>query len=95
MSRFVVGDTVRIDDRAESRHHRVPAYVKGRVGEVERVCGEYEAPERIAYGRTGDPRRLYRIRFRQRDLWPDYEGLGVDSLEIEIFEHWLEPVESA
>jgi hypothetical protein len=26
-------------------------------------------------------------------LWTEYEGTNEDKLEIEIFEHWLEPAE--
>jgi nitrile hydratase len=88
---FAVGDRVRIAARTEARHHRVPAYAKGRVGVVERVCGEHEAPERIAYGHRDAPRRLYRVRLRQVDLWPEYAGSERDHLEIEIFAHWLTP----
>ena len=37
MPRFVTGDRVRISDRVESRHHRVPSYVKGRSGIVDLI----------------------------------------------------------
>jgi len=30
------------------------------------------------------------VRFRQKDVWPDYRGSEADVLEIEIFQHWLE-----
>ena len=33
---------------------------------------------------------LYRVRFRQKDVWPDYAGNGEDVVEVEIFQHWLE-----
>ena len=36
-------------------------------------------------------RSLYRVRFRQADIWPDYAGPPADSVEVEIYEHWLEP----
>ena len=88
---FCCGDRVCIDTRSEIRHHRVPAYAKGRVGTIAKVCGEYEEPERVAYGQQHSPRRLYRVRLQQVDLWPAYEGSPADTLDIEIFEHWLEP----
>jgi nitrile hydratase len=92
---FRVGDRVRIDDRYEPRHHRTPAYVKGKVGEVERICLAHGRPEILAYRNDGGPpRTVYRVRLRQRDLWPDYDGPAHDTLEIEIFEHWLRPVEA-
>jgi thiocyanate hydrolase subunit alpha len=32
------------------------------------------------------------VRFKQRDLWPDYGGVTIDTLETEFSERWLEPV---
>ena len=72
-------------------HRRVPVYARGRSGMIERLCGEFANPEELAYGFDGLPKRpLYRVRIRQRDIWPDYEGGAKDSLELEIYEHWLE-----
>ncbi len=90
--RFDVGDRVRIADRHEDRHNRTPRYVRGKSGVVERVCGAFGEPELLAYGRYGEPSRtLYRVHLAQTDIWPDYAEAAGDSLEIEIFEHWLEP----
>ncbi len=90
--RFATGARVRISDRSEARHHRVPAYAKGRIGVIERVCGAYGQPELIAYQDSGEPlETLYRVRLKQEDLWSGYDGAANDALEIEIFEHWLEP----
>ena len=33
---------------------------------------------------------LYRVHFKQSDLWADYDGKPEDTLELEIYEHWLE-----
>ena len=42
--------------------------------------------------RSGLPAQpLYRVRFRQKDVWPDYAGAPSDVLEVEIYQHWLEP----
>ncbi len=90
--RFAVGDRVCVDGRTEMRHHRVPAYAKGQTGIIVKVCGEHEEPERIAFGQLQAPRRLYRVRLRQTDLWHAYEGPASDTLDIEIFDHWLRPV---
>ncbi len=90
--RFDVGDRVRIADRDEDRHNRTPCYVRGKAGVVERVCGAFGEPELLAYGRYGEPSRtLYRVHLAQTDIWPDYAEAAGDTLEIEIFEHWLEP----
>ena len=90
--RFDVGDRVRIADRHEDRHNRTPRYVRGKPGVVERVCGAFGQPELLAYGRYGDPSQtLYRVHLVQTDIWPDDAEAAGDTLEIEVFEHWLEP----
>ncbi|MEL7045197.1 MAG: SH3-like domain-containing protein [Pseudomonadota bacterium] len=91
--RFAVGQRVRIADRTPPVHHRVPAYAKGRVGTIERLCGLHGQPERFIRDNGAPLTRLYRVRIPQHSLWPDYAGPAQDQLDIEIFEHWLEPAE--
>jgi len=92
--RFAAGDRVRILDLGKPGHVRTPFYVRGRCGTIERLCGMFENPEERAYGREGRARiPLYRVHLRQRDLWPDYGGAPHDTLEIEIYDHWLAPAE--
>ena len=89
-AKFSVGQTVRIADRTPPVHHRVPAYAKGQVGIIERVCGLHGEPEKFIRGNGMPEQRLYRVRIPQRQLWDGYDGSSADYLEIEIFEHWLE-----
>ena len=89
-AQFAVGQQVRIADRTPPAHHRVPAYAKGHVGVVERVCGLHGQPEKFIRGDGSPLTRLYRISLAQVDLWPAYTGGSTDRLDIEIFEHWLE-----
>jgi nitrile hydratase len=91
-AQFAVGERVRIADRTPPVHHRVPAYAKGQVGVVERVCGLHGQPEKFIRGDGSPLTRLYRISLAQVDLWPSYNGGNTDRLDIEIFEHWLEAV---
>lgn len=89
-ARFHVDQRVRICDRAPPVHHRVPAYAKGCIGTVERLCGLHGQPEHFVRG-DGEPRtRLYRVRIPLHELWQDYRGTPGDVLELEVFEHWLE-----
>ncbi len=93
--RFAAGDRVRISHRMTSAHHRVPAYAKGVAGEIERVCNAFGQPETLATGESGKPlQTLYRVRVQQTDIWDDYAGNPSDTLDIEIFEHWLEALEN-
>jgi nitrile hydratase len=73
-------------------HIRTPRYIMGLTGEVSHVIGEFPNPEELACGRNGLPKkRLYRVRFRQTSVWPGYAANPADTLEIELYEHWLAP----
>jgi len=90
-ARFRPGERVRVRRACPPGHVRTPWYSRGHAGVVERICGEFENPEELAYARDGLPKRpLYRVRFLQRELWPDYQGRATDTVDIEIYEHWLE-----
>ncbi len=90
--RFAVGEAVRISQRFPVGHYRTPMYARGKVGRIERVLPEFLNPEQEGYGKNAGTRiRLYRVRLKQAELWPDYTGNPNDELQIEIYEHWLEP----
>ena len=89
--RFAVGDRVSVREAYPIGHVRTPYYVRGRRGMIERLCGTFANPEELAYARSGRPGQpLYRVRFLQRDVWPDYTGQPDDVVEVEIYQHWLE-----
>jgi nitrile hydratase len=90
--RFARGALVRVRSIHPPGHVRTPHYLRGRAGLVEAVAGHYANPEELAYGRDGlPPRALYRVRFVQAELWPDYTGAAGDTLVADLYEHWLEP----
>jgi len=90
--RFKPGDAVTVRRAYPPGHIRTPYYIRGQSGVVERICGSFPNPEELAFGRNGLPAQpLYRVRFAQRQMWPDYGGAGADTVDIEIYEHWLEP----
>jgi len=92
---YKAGDPVRVKTDQRPGHIRTPAYVRGKLGWVERVHGEFRNPEQLAYGRDGLPRQpLYMVGFRQTDLWQQrYANESPrDNLYVDIYEHWLEPV---
>lgn len=90
--RFARGAPVVVRRADPPGHLRTPWYIRGRRGVVERVCGRFPNPEEVAYGRSGLPAvPLYRVRFGQREVWPDYAGPAHDTVDVDIYEHWLEP----
>ena len=63
---------------------------------IEAQAGAFANPEELAYGRDGQPPvPLYRVRFAQSVLWPDYAGPARDTLVVDLYEHWLEPARDA
>ena len=91
-ARFKPGDRVAVRKAYPLGHIRTPYYIRGSVGSIERVCGSFPVPEELAQQRSGQPAQpLYRVRFRQADVWQDYRGRPDDAVEVEIFQHWLEP----
>jgi nitrile hydratase len=89
---FQVGDRVRVRKVDSQGHIRTPHYVRGKTGVIERFAGYFKNPEELAYGRSGEPKRaLYRVRFVQSHVWPDYDGAAGDTLDIDLYEHWLQP----
>jgi len=91
---FNTGDAVQVRSGSPPGHIRTTFYVRGCKGRIERIAGEYRNPEELAFGRFDAPIvPLYRVRvrFQQQDVWPDYQGNSADTLDVEIYEFWLEP----
>ena len=89
---FKPGDAVDIIVSFPPGHRRTPTYIKGKTGVIERYCGAFINPEERAYGFNGTPKKhLYRVCFDQSHIWENYDGPAGDTLELEIYEHWLKP----
>ncbi len=92
MSRTLApGMKVRVRDDYPPGHIRTPVYIRGHEGVIVQCFGAFENPEVVAYRLQGPKKTLYAVRFRQADLWPGYDGQAQDTLDIDIYEHWLEP----
>ena len=92
-AQFRPGDRVRVIEALPLGHVRTPFYIRGKTGMIERYCGSFPNPEELAQMRDGlPPQPLYRVKFRQQEVWPDYRGSPNDVLEVEIYQHWLERI---
>jgi nitrile hydratase beta subunit len=90
-ARFKPGDRVRARNIHPKSHTRLPRYVRGHVGVVERLHGCHVFPDAVVLGRGEDPQWLYTVRFESQDLW----GADADptvTVSIDAFEPYLEPV---
>jgi hypothetical protein len=94
ISRFDVDDRIRVSTRAPIGHYRVPHYLRGKCGVVEKVIEPVAVDnEEEGYGRNAGGRlHYYRLAFPMTEVWPAYQGSPRDSLRIEVFETWLEKV---
>jgi hypothetical protein len=93
VSSLTPGQRVRVRKVDAPGHIRTPHYIRGKQGTVERFVGEFRNPEELAYGRSGQPMRaLYRVRFIQSQVWPDYAGPAADTVDVDLYEHWLQPL---
>ena len=91
-TKFEPGDRVRVRAEEKPGHVRTPGYVLGKIGRIEKALGTFKNPESLAYGGSGLPEKpLYKVGFRQTDLWDEYAGQANDVLYIDLYAHWLEP----
>jgi nitrile hydratase len=88
-ARFDVGDQVRARNIHPREHTRLPRYVRGHEGVVERVHGCHVFPDAVVATGAEDPQWLYTVAFDGGVLWgPDAEpGLRVS---VDAFEPYLE-----
>lgn len=91
VARFKVGDRVRARNIHPRKHTRLPRYVRGHVGVIERVHGAHVFPDSTVLGKGEDPQWLYTVCFDSRELW----GTDADptvKVSIDAFEPYLEQV---
>jgi nitrile hydratase len=84
---FAPGDRVVVRDHRPEGHTRLPAYLRGRLGEVVLVNGFWVYPDSHAHGGAEAPTWVYAVRFAASDLWP---GAGPHDVCADLFEPYLE-----
>lgn len=87
---FAVGDRIRTKAINPPSHTRLPRYVRGHIGMIERIHGTHVFPDSNAEGAGEDPQWLYTVSFDGRELWGDSAEPSV-KVSIDAFEPYLEP----
>lgn len=88
-ARFKLGDRVRAINTHPKSHTRLPRYVRGHIGLIERIHGAHVFPDSIVAGKGENPQWLYTVRFEARELWgPDADPTV--KVSIDAFEPYLE-----
>ena len=86
---FKVGDKVRAKNINPETHTRLPRYVRGHLGTVERVIGFHVFPDSNAHFEGEKPQWLYCVRFDGTELWgPD--GDPTVTVSVDAWESYLE-----
>jgi nitrile hydratase len=88
--RYAAGDRVRARNINPEGHTRLPRYVRGHVGTIERDHGAHVFPDSNARFAGEAPRTLYTVRFGARELWGEAAN-PVDQVSLDLWEDYLEP----
>ena len=86
---FQVGDCVRTRLMNPAGHTRLPVYLRGRTGRVERLLGTFPFSDRRAAGDASAAEPAYTVRFATGDVW-GADGDGRGSICADLFESYLE-----
>jgi nitrile hydratase subunit beta len=89
-AKFKIGDRVRAKNIHPQTHTRLPRYVRGHVGVVERIHGAHVFPDTAAIDQGENPQWLYTVVFESRELWGDNADPTI-RISIDAFEPYLEP----
>jgi len=86
---YTVGDRVKVRDDLVAGHVRLPAYLRGKLGEVVGCSPSYPFPDGHAHGVPSEPEPTFDVRFRAQDLWP--ESADDAFVHAAIFRSYLKP----
>lgn len=85
-----MAERVRIRALTPPGHVRAPSYLRGKTGVIERHLGAFRNPEQLAYGLEAQEKQLYRVRFTMEELWGAAAERPGDTVDAEIYDHWIE-----
>ena len=89
-AKFNAGDRVITRNINPPTHTRVPRYVRGRAGVIDRVHGVFVFPDTNAKSADEKPQWLYAVRFEGQELWgPDAEAGAC--VYVDLWDDYLDP----
>jgi len=89
---FAVGDTLFVRNPPAADHTRLPGYLRGHTGLVERVFeGNYAYFCSTGVDGLGDPVPVYIVRFEPAEIWGAAAESGAGPLYAELYETYLAP----
>ena len=88
--RFRIGQRVRTRYGTVPHHTRLPGYVRGKTGTVERLHGTHVFADTHAQGLGEQPQPLYTVVFDGRELWGADAAPGL-RVSVDAWQSYLEP----
>jgi nitrile hydratase subunit beta len=88
-ARFRPGQSVRARNLNPTGHTRLPRYVRGKLGTVDRVHGVFVFPDTNAHFQCENPQYVYSVRFPARELWGD-GAMARDAVYVDLWETYLD-----
>lgn len=90
-ARFQPGQRVRARNLNPTGHTRLPRYVRGKTGTIERAHGVFVFPDTNAHFLGENPQRVYSVRFEARELWGG-DFAARDAVYVDLWEDYLDAV---
>ena len=88
---FKTGQSVRARNINPVGHTRLPRYVRGKAGTIDRDHGVFIFPDTNVGGSGEKPQHVYSVCFAARELW-GAQASPRDSVHIDMWDDYLEPV---
>ena len=88
--RFEPGDRVVTRNVHPLGHTRLPRYVRGRQGVIDRDHGVFIFPDTHALGLGKTPQHVYSVRFAARELWGP-AAPAHDAVYVDLWDDYLDP----
>ena len=89
-AKFKAGDGVVTRNINPSGHTRLPRYLRGKRGTVEKDHGVFGLPDTMAHGGGETPQHVYCVRFTAQEVW-GRDASAHDSLYIDMWDDYLDP----
>lgn len=87
---FKPGDKIAVRNIHPGGHTRLPRYIRGKRGVIEKDHGAFILPDTNAYGRDKNLESVYTVRFNAREVWGE-QAAARDSIYLDLWESYLEP----
>lgn len=89
-ARFQVGQAVRARNMHPLGHTRLPRYVRGKSGTIDRDHGVFVFPDTNAHFLGEKPQHVYSVRFAAHELWGE-QAAPRDAVYLDLWDDYLEP----